>query len=204
MRIFAVIACLLVLSAPAAAEPLADPGDEYAAATFAGGCFWCVEHAYDQVDGVVRTISGYTDGDERNPTYSQVAAGRTGHTEAVRVVYDPSAVSYERLLEVFWYNIDPTVSDRQFCDTGSQYRTGIFYHDDEQRRLAERSRDAIADSGILPAPIVTPIEPAGDFWVAEDYHQDYHRKNPFRYKFYYSACGREDRLEELWGDKAGA
>jgi len=201
-------ALLLVLaSLPAAAAeplpaPLPEPGGGLAAATFAGGCFWCVEEAFEKVDGVERAIAGYTGGDERDPSYREVSRGLTSHTEAVRVEYDPHRVDYAKLLSVFWHNIDPTVENRQFCDTGSQYRTGIFHHSGEQRRLALASRERIAESGVLPAPIVTPIEPAGEFWPAEDYHQDYYRENPVRYKFYVNACGRYDRLEELWGEQA--
>ncbi|MDZ7829310.1 MAG: peptide-methionine (S)-S-oxide reductase MsrA [Halofilum sp. (in: g-proteobacteria)] len=201
-------ALILVLAGPPAlAEeslpaPLPEPEAGLVAATFAGGCFWCVEEAFDKVDGVERTISGYTGGDEKNPTYRQVSRGTTGHTEAVRVVFDPARVDYEKLLSVFWHNIDPTVKNRQFCDTGSQYRSAIFHHSEEQRRLAQRSRERIAESGVLPAPIVTPIQPAQAFWPAEGYHQDYYEKNPLRYKFYVNACGRYDRLEELWGEQA--
>lgn len=197
-------AILLVGVAPLRAEPLPDPPEHLAAATFAGGCFWCVEEAYDAVDGVVDTISGYTGGEQRDPSYKEVSAGRTSHAEAVRVVYDPDKVDYEHLLYVFWRNIDPTVEDRQFCDRGSQYRSAIYHHSPEQQRLAEQTRDEIEASGELPDPVVTEIEPAGPFWKAEEYHQDYYRKDPFRYKIYKQACGREARLEELWGEEAGA
>lgn len=201
-RLLTGLSLFLLSCAPAFAAPLEEPGEGLAAATFAGGCFWCVEEAFDKVEGVERTISGYTGGDESEPTYRQVSSGRTGHTEAVWVVYDPEQVDYAHLLKVFWHNIDPTVEDRQFCDSGSQYRTAIFYHDDRQRTLAQRSRERIEASGVLPKPIVTPIQPAEAFWPAEEYHQDYHIKNPVRYKFYVTACGRYDRLEELWGDQA--
>jgi peptide-methionine (S)-S-oxide reductase len=174
-----------------------------ASATFAGGCFWCMEPPYDKLDGVVSTTSGYTGGNSRNPTYKEVSAGGTGHAEAMRVVYDPARVSYQRLLDVFWHNIDPLARDRQFCDVGSQYRSAIFFHDDEQRRLAEDSRSALEASHRLKGPIVTQIVPAGDFWPAEEYHQDYYRKNPIRYKYYRNGCGRDNRLEELWGKDAG-
>lgn len=197
-------AILLIGSAPLRAEPLPDPADDLAMATFAGGCFWCVEEAFDAVDGVVDTISGYTGGEQRDPSYKEVSAGRTSHAEAVRVVYDPDEVDYEHLLYVFWRNIDPTVENRQFCDRGSQYRSAIYHHSPEQRRLAERTRDEIEASGELPGPVVTGIEPAGPFWKAEEYHQDYYRKDPIRYKIYKQACGREARLEELWGEEAGA
>jgi peptide-methionine (S)-S-oxide reductase len=173
-----------------------------AKATFAGGCFWCMEPPYDKLPGVLSTTSGYMGGKKRSPTYEEVSTGTTGHTEVVQVVYDPAKVSYEKLLEVFWRNIDPTVRDQQFCDVGSQYRTAIFYHDDEQKRLAEASKAALEKSKPFKAPIVTPVQAAGEFWPAEDYHQDYYKKNPVRYKYYRTGCGRDDRLKQLWG-KAG-
>jgi peptide-methionine (S)-S-oxide reductase len=174
-----------------------------AKATFAGGCFWCMEPPFDKLDGVVSTTSGYTGGGEAQPTYKQVSAGATGHAEAVQVLYDPAQVSYEKLLQVFWHNVDPTTPDRQFCDRGRQYRTAIFAHGDEQLRLARESKRKLEESGVLDQPIVTEIVPAGDFWPAEEYHQDYYEKNPLRYKFYRAGCGRDGRLEELWGDQAG-
>ena len=173
-----------------------------AKATFAGGCFWCMEPPYDKLPGVLSTTSGYMGGKKRSPTYEEVSTGTTGHTEVVQVVYDPAKVSYEKLLEVFWRNIDPTVRDQQFCDVGSQYRTAIFYHDEEQKRLAEASKAALEKSKPFKAPIVTPVQAAGEFWAAEDYHQDYYKKNPVRYKYYRTGCGRDDRLKQLWG-KAG-
>ncbi len=188
-----------LLIAGAAAQTPATP---LAKATFAGGCFWCVESDFDKVEGVVSTTSGYIGGKVTNPTYSQVSAGGTGHTEAVEIVYDPRKVSYERLLEVFWVNVDPTVKDRQFCDVGSQYRTGIFVHDETQRRAAEASKAAVERSKPFKAPIVTPIETATTFYSAEEYHQDYYKKNPIRYTFYRTGCGRDARLRELWGDAA--
>ena len=172
-------------------------------ATFAGGCFWCMEPPYDAIPGVISTTSGYIGGRTANPTYEQVSSGSTGHAEAIQVVYDPAKVSYEKLLEVFWVNIDPTVRDRQFCDSGTQYRTGIFYHSEAQRKAAEASKAALEKTKPFKAPIVTPIEMAGTFYPAEDYHQDYYLKNPVRYKFYRNGCGRDARLRELWGDKAG-
>ena len=171
-----------------------------AVATFAGGCFWCMEPPYDELDGVISTTSGYTGGRKQNPTYEEVSAGTTGHTEAVQVVYDPKRISYARLLEVFWRNIDPLTANAQFCDHGTQYRSGIFYHDAEQRRLAEDSKRALEASGRLKGPIVTEIVAAGTFYPAEEYHQDYYKKNPIRYKFYRAGCGRDQRLAELWGD----
>jgi peptide-methionine (S)-S-oxide reductase len=181
----------------AAAKPGANAG--YAKATFAGGCFWCMEPPYDKLDGVISTTSGYTGGQKKNPTYEEVSSGRTGHAEAVEVVYDPKKINYEKLLDVFWHNIDPTVKDQQFCDVGSQYRTGIFYHDEEQKRLAEASKAAIEKSKPFKGAIVTEITRAMEFYPAEDYHQDYYLKNPVRYKFYRSGCGRDNRLKQLWG-----
>ncbi len=170
-----------------------------AKATFAGGCFWCMEPPYDELEGVIETISGYTGGDKQNPTYEEVSAGGTGHAEAVQVIYDPAKISYQKLLEVFWQNIDPTVTDRQFCDIGHQYRTAIFYHDEEQRALAEESKARLEKTKPFKEPIVTEITAATEFYPAEDYHQNYYRKNPVRYKFYRYSCGRDKRLEELWG-----
>jgi peptide-methionine (S)-S-oxide reductase len=162
-----------------------------------------MEPPYDKLPGVVATISGYTGGTKANPTYQEVSAGTSGHAEAVQVVYDPKKVSYEELLEVFWHNVDPTVKDRQFCDGGTQYRTSIFYHDAAQRQAAEASKAALEKARPFKAPIVTPIVMAGTFYPAEDYHQDYYKKNPVRYQIYRSGCGRDARLKELWGDKAG-
>ncbi|MBW8307778.1 MAG: peptide-methionine (S)-S-oxide reductase MsrA [Thiobacillus sp.] len=173
-----------------------------AKATFAGGCFWCMEPPYDKLNGVVSTTSGYIGGRTRNPTYEAVSAGGTGHAEAVEVVYDPAKVSYAKLLDVFWRNIDPTVRNRQFCDIGDQYRSAIFYHDAEQKRLAEASKAALAKSKPFPQPIVTEIVPASVFTPAEAYHQNYYLKNPVRYKYYRYRCGRDQRLEELWGKPA--
>ena len=170
-----------------------------AVATFAAGCFWCTEEAMDKVSGVVSTTSGYMGGTKKNPTYEEVSSGKTGHTEVVRVVYDPAKVSYERLLEQFWLNHDPTVIDRQFCDAGSQYRPEIFYHSEEQKRFAEASKAKWEKDKPFRQPIRTPITKAGEFWPAEDYHQDYYLKNPVQYKFYVTGCGRYARLDQLWG-----
>jgi peptide-methionine (S)-S-oxide reductase len=170
-----------------------------AKATFAAGCFWCLEEAMDKVPGVLSTTSGYIGGTAQNPSYEQVSSGRTGHTEAVEVVYDPDKVSYEALLDAFWKNHDPTVTNRQFCDVGSQYRPAIFYHDAEQKRLAEASKARIIQTKPFPQAVHTPIEQAGTFWPAEEYHQDYYKKNPARYKYYVTGCGRYRRLEALWG-----
>ena len=174
-----------------------------ATATFAGGCFWCMEPPFDKLDGVISTTSGYTGGHQADPTYKQVSSGSTGHTEAVRIEYDPEKISYEQLLAVFWRNIDPTTPDRQFCDSGSQYRAGIFYHDDDQKAAAEESLKAIEQTKTFAEPVVTEITAAGTFYPAEAYHQDYYLKNPLRYKYYRFACGRDQRLEQLWGENTG-
>ena len=173
-----------------------------ARAIFAGGCFWCMEPPFDKLDGVYSTTSGYTGGKSDNPTYREVTAGTTGHTEAVEVVYDPNKVSYEKLLDVFWVNIDPTQSDRQFCDRGSQYRPGIFPVDSAQRQAAETSRDALSKNKPFKGPIRVEITDASRFYAAEEYHQDYYQKNPLRYKLYRTGCRRDARLKELWGDRA--
>lgn len=170
-------------------------------ATFAGGCFWCMEEAFDKVEGVVSVTSGYTGGNKPNPAYEEVSAGGTGHAEAVEILYDPARVSYAKLLEVFWRNIDPTTPDRQFCDGGNQYRSAIFYQNETQKRLAGESKQAVERTKPFKGPIVTQIVPASAFYVAEDYHQDFYKKNPIRYKFYKYNCGRAQRLEELWGKK---
>ena len=171
--------------------------DKQAVATFAGGCFWCLEGPFDELDGVISTTSGYTGGHVDNPTYKQVSAGRTGHTEAVQIVYDPNKVTYQQLLEIYWVNIDPLTENAQFCDRGSQYRSGIFYHDAEQKKLATASSKAI--QSMFDKPVVTEITEFSKFYPAEDYHQDYYLKNPLRYKYYRWGCGRDQRLEELWG-----
>lgn len=171
-----------------------------AKATFAGGCFWCMEEALDAAPGVRLTMSGYIGGKVKNPTYEDVSAGRTGHTEAVEVTYDPGKVSYAQLLDLFWKNVDPTVGDRQFCDVGDQYRPAIFYHDAEQKRLAEESKRKLEASRKFKK-IAVQIAPATQFYVAEDYHQDYYLKNPLRYKYYKFSCGRAQALERLWGKK---
>lgn len=177
--------------------------DDLATAVFAGGCFWCVEQAFDEVEGVVETISGYTGGDVENPSYEQVTYNETGHLEAVQVRYDPSVVTYETLLASFWHNIDPTDDRGQFCDKGHSYLSAIFVANDRQRQLAEASRQALKNDADAPSPIVTPIREARTFYPAEDYHQNYYEKKPVRYNFYKNACGRTDRLKALWGDAAG-
>lgn len=168
-------------------------------ATFAGGCFWCMEEALDKVEGVVSTTSGYTGGQKASPTYEDVSEGGTGHAESVQVLYDPTKITYDKLLNVFWHNIDPTTPDRQFCDKGHQYRSAIFYHNENQRRLAEESKKRLEQSKPFKETIVTEIVPASEFYPAEEYHQDFYQKNPFRYKFYKYNCGRAQRLQELWG-----
>jgi len=193
-------ALVAALSVGAAAQSANAPKMEKpktAVATFAGGCFWCTEADFDKVKGVISTTSGYIGGHVKNPTYRQVSAGGTGHAEAVEIVYDPNKVSYAQLLKVFWRNHDPLVKDQQFCDHGDQYRPAIFYHDDEQRRLAEASKQQAAAQ--LKAPIHTEIVAAGPFYKAEEYHQDYYKKNPLRYKFYRYNCGRDARLTQIWG-----
>jgi peptide-methionine (S)-S-oxide reductase len=197
----------LMLGASAATAqslPAAGPdGGERAIATFAGGCFWCVESDFDKVDGVLETVSGFMGGRTKNPTYQQVSAGGTGHAESVQVTYDPRKVSYARLLDVFWRSIDPLDAGGQFCDRGDQYRTAIFTHTAEQQRLAEASKKALDDSKRFKQPIVTQITPAGEFTKAEEYHQKYYKNNPIRYHYYRASCGRDARLKALWGAEAG-
>ena len=180
-------------------------GDCHAAAklekaTFAGGCFWCMEAPFDKLGGVVSVTAGYTGGSVRNPTYEQVSAGSTGHAEAVQIVYDPARISYSKLLSVFWVNIDPTVRNRQFCDIGNQYRSGIFYHSADQQRAALQSKAGLERTKTFKEPIVTEIVAATEFYPAEEYHQHYYKKNPLRYKYYRNGCGRDRRLKELWGN----
>jgi peptide-methionine (S)-S-oxide reductase len=203
------IACLLAalaLSAQGLAEqPQPKPvtgasSNESATAIFAGGCFWCLEADFDKLPGVLSTESGYAGGTLRNPTYDQVSRGGTGHAESVRVTYDPAQVQYEKLLDYFWHHVDPTVKDRQFCDIGNQYRTAIFYQNDMQRRAALTSKAAFEKTGRF-ARIYTEIAPAGVFYPAEEYHQDYYKKNPIRYKYYRTSCGRDARVNEVWGER---
>ena len=189
----------LVLALTFLLPGLAQAQSGLAKATFAGGCFWCVEEAFEKLPGVTAAVSGYIDGRTQNPTYEQVSSGRTGHTEAVEVTYDPARVSYEKLLEHFWINHDPTTMDRQFCDGGSQYRPGIYWHTEEQRKLAEASKAKWEKDKPFREKIVTPVLKATQFWPAESYHQDYYKKNPARYQFYVSGCGRYGRLDQLWG-----
>lgn len=200
-----VMLALGVLTGAAAAEKDMKGSEKGSAmlekAIFAGGCFWCMEPPFEKLDGVVLVTSGYTGGQQVNPTYEEVSAGRTGHAEAVEILFDPAKVSYEKLLEVFWMNIDPTDERGQFVDRGSQYRSAIFALSEEQQRLAEASRDALARSGRFDGPIVTQIIPASIFYPAEEYHQDYYRKNSIRYKFYRYNSGRDQFLEKEWGEE---
>jgi peptide methionine sulfoxide reductase msrA/msrB len=175
--------------------------DRLEKATFAGGCFWCMEPPFDKLDGVISTTSGYTGGNEEMPSYEQVSSGKTGHVEAIEVVYDPEKITYEKLLEVFWKNINPTQENGQFADIGKQYRTAIFFHDEKQRKIAEASKERLDKSGKLGKPLVTEILPAGDFYPAEDYHQDYYLKNPIRYQNYRFGSGREQFLNKIWNKK---
>ena len=196
------ILCLLAagLSISAADnEPLVVDAQDTAVATLAGGCFWCMEPPFDKLEGVISTTSGYTGGHTKNPSYKQTSSGKTGHTEAIQIVYDPMKVSYEKLLNVFWHNIDPTTADQQFCDRGNQYRSEIFYHNEEQKHLADASKSALIESKPFKAPIVTQVTQASTFYAAEDYHQDYYKKNPIRYRYYRYGCGRDKRLKQLWG-----
>jgi peptide-methionine (S)-S-oxide reductase len=195
------LSLLIGLSASASAQT--QPPARTETAIFAGGCFWCVESDFDKIDGVVATTSGYIGGRKPNPTYQEVSAGGTGHAEAVKVEFDPARVTYAQLLEKFWPTIDPTVKDQQFCDIGSQYRSAIFALDARQLKEAEASKAALQKSKPFSAPIVTEIVLAGSFYPAEEYHQDYYLKNPIRYRFYRANCGRDARLKQLWGAKAG-
>ncbi len=204
---FSVFAQAPVPAAKPAAKAAAPTGVT-AKAVFAGGCFWCMEPPFDKINGVLATTSGYIGGSKNKPTYEEVSAGRTGHTEAVEVMYDPARVTYRQLLEVFWKNIDPVVKDRQFCDHGSQYRSGVFWLDEEQKKLAEESKTALTKGDAFGSAkpvgfkggVVTEITRATQFWPAEEYHQDYYTKNPVRYAYYRNGCGRDARLKELWGE----
>lgn len=209
-KALAIASALLLVGCERAASPAqAAPSDPAgrallssprgAVAIFAGGCFWCVEADFEKLDGVIEVESGYAGGDTPNPSYEAVSSGRTGHTEAVRIIYDPQKVSYAKLLDHLWRNIDPTVKNQQFCDVGSQYRSAIFWQTDAERQAAEASRDTLLKSGKFP-DIHTQIVPAKGFWMAEDYHQDYAAKNPVRYNYYRYGCGRDARLKRLWGE----
>jgi len=178
----------------------ADTPASKATAIFAGGCFWCVEADFEKLPGVIEAESGYTAGQTKNPSYEAVSAGHTGHAEAVRVIYDPQKVSYAQLVDYFWHHIDPTVKDRQFCDIGNQYRSGIYWQNEAERKVAEESRDALLKSGRFPV-IYTEVLPATPFWPAEEYHQNYYKKNPIRYSYYRNGCGRDARVQQVWGEK---
>ena len=191
--IIVIVALLNVLS-----HSVVESG-ETARAYFAGGCFWCMEEAFEKVDGVIAVVSGYMGGTLQSPSYEEVSAGRTGHAESVEVLYDPSKVTYNQLLEAFWRNVDPITANAQFCDHGTQYRAVIFYQNDQEKRFAEESKQAIDQSTRFNQPIVTQIVMASQFYAAEEYHQDFYKKNPIRYKFYKYNCGRAQRLDELWG-----
>lgn len=209
IRIFSLVlllSCTFIAISAASSEkkkPVASPSGKLEKAVLAGGCFWCMEAPFDKLPGVISVIPGYIGGKKRNPTYKEVSAGGTGYVEAVQIVFDPSEISYDKLLAVYWHNIDPTARDRQFCDTGDQYRSAIFYSTEEQRRLAAQSRAALEKNKPFKEPIVTEIIPAGEFYPAEEYHQHYYKKNPIRYAYYRNGCGRDQRLRELWGDAAG-
>jgi len=195
--LFIVLALSAFTSFKADADKQAN--QDFATATFSGGCFWCMEQPFDLLPGVIRTIPGYTGGKTKNPTYKEVSSGATGHVEAMQIIYAPSLITYEKLLEVFWRNIDPTDANGQFCDKGNQYRAGIFYHNEEQKRLAEQSKALLEKNNKFAGSIATFITAATEFYPAEDYHQNYSRKNPMTYKFYRFTCGRDKRLSELWG-----
>jgi peptide-methionine (S)-S-oxide reductase len=194
-RIYYILVAAFVIAGASATASYA----EEQTATFAGGCFWCSESDFEKLDGVISVTSGYIGGHQKNPTYKQVSAGNTGHTEGVQIIFDQQVVSYSSLLEHFWKSIDPIDAGGQFCDRGQQYRSEIFYHSEEQRQAAEKSLDILGDSATLGAPIATKLTAASIFYPAEDYHQDYYIKNPLRYKYYRWGCGRDQRLEELWG-----
>jgi peptide-methionine (S)-S-oxide reductase len=201
LGILATVASVMAGAAWAQSAAVPASSAEQATAIFAGGCFWCVESDFDKVKGVVSTTSGYIGGRVAKPTYGQVSAGGTGHTEAVQIVYDPKQVSYTQLLHVFWRTIDPLAKDRQFCDAGDHYRSAIFFGNEDERKAAEASKEEVAKR--LLAPVQTQIAAASAFYPAEDYHQDYYVKNPTKYKFYRWNCGRDQRLKELWGSEAG-
>ncbi len=190
------IAWLILANVPLVETTGASPS---AKAYFAGGCFWCMEEAFEKVEGVLSVVSGYMGGTVANPTYEEVSAGRTGHAESVEVIYDPTKVTYQKLLDAFWHNVDPLTPNAQFCDHGTQYQSAIFYSTEDERRQAEESKAAIEQTKKFQTPIVTQLVPAATFYPAEDYHQDYYKKNPLRYKYYKYGCGRANRLEALWG-----
>ena len=203
MRFFHILFGLLLIANLSGISDCSAATQKTEIATLAGGCFWCMEAPFDKLDGVESVTVGYTGGSLKSPTYKQVSAGGTGHAEVVQIVFNPAKISYSRLLETFWRNIDPTGSDRQFCDIGHQYRAAIFFHGDEQKRAALQSKKALEKSKSFKEAVVTEIVPAGIFYKAEEYHQHYYKKNPIRYKYYRGGCGRDKRLQELWGSAAG-
>jgi peptide-methionine (S)-S-oxide reductase len=198
MKTFGVAKLLLLVAIAVVAAPTPPPPQGLLKATFAGGCFWCMVHPFDQLKGVVKVTSGYTGGSSTDPSYEAVSAGGSGHRESVEVIYDPRQIGYAQLLDVFWHNIDPTNNDGQFCDHGGQYRSAVFYHDAEQKKLAEASKAALQKK----IAVYTDILAAGPFYAAEEYHQDYYKRNPIRYRFYRLNCGRDRRLEQIWGSPA--
>ena len=208
LRLFSILAGLAVFAIAASASPAvpasgAVPAGSEEKAIFAGGCFWCEENAFEDLPGVSASVSGYTGGTVANPTYEQVSSGRTGHFESAEVTFDPAKISYEKLLDVYWHNIDPTQADGQFCDHGSQYRTAIFYMNDAQKRAAEASKAKLEQDPRFRGKIATQIVPAAKFYPAEEYHQNYCKVNPIRYTAYYQGCGRPTRLKQIWGEQAG-
>lgn len=201
MKFFTFVFLSIMPFASSAVEQAnSNPSSNTETAIFAGGCFWCMEPPFDKLDGVISTTSGYTAGHKKDPTYREVSAGKTGHTEAVKIVFDPQKISYQALLKVFWKNIDPLAHNRQFCDAGTQYRSGIYFQNASQEKAARESLQQLDSSKKFDTAIVTEIQAADTFYPAEDYHQDYYQKNPLRYKFYRYSCGRDQRLEELWGE----
>lgn len=201
-RLLLLALSLFIMPALAANQTnILSPDQHNETAIFAGGCFWCMEPSFDKIDGVISTTSGYTSGHKKDPTYKEVSAGTTGHTEAIQVIFDSNKISYTELLNVFWRNIDPVAVDRQFCDRGTQYRSGIYYHDTAQEQAAKQSLQQLQQNKPFEGEITTEIVAATKFYPAEEYHQDYYIKNPLRYKYYRYSCGRDKRLSELWGEK---
>lgn len=190
------------LAGPQAFAGDGKPAAKLETAIFAGGCFWCMEAPFDQLPGVTEVLPGYTGGKKLKPTYEEVSSGSTGHAEAIRVVYDPALISYSKLLDVFWHQVDPTTEDAQFCDHGSQYRSGIFYTTEQQKTEAEKSKQDLQKSGVFKSKLVTEITKASEFYVGEEYHQHYYKKNPIRYRYYRNGCGRDRYLESIWGKEA--
>lgn len=203
MRIFGLVLGFLILVGMAGAMAQEKPENPYKTAIFAGGCFWCMQAPFERIDGVIETKSGFTGGTVANPTYEQVSAGGTGHREAIAIIYDPTKTDFKELLDVYWTQVDPTDAGGQFCDRGEQYTSAIFYQDETERKIAEESKMLLEadDERFAGKPVVTPIIKAAPFYMAEDYHQGYYKKNPIRYKFYRGRCGRDARLQEVWGEK---